>query len=256
MKKLLFVIATALLLGACTKENDLSTEAKTGGQSGSITRFAVFQHYMYVLNLHEIQTYDIADKDHPKLVHTLPTDYGLETITIYDNSMFVGSTTALYIIDIHTNPATPTLLSKSDRLFDLGFTGCDPVAVKGDYAYSTIKVVENICGRISTESALVVYDVSDKSNPFVLGTFTLNIPNGLGITDNYLFVCDEGCDEVFVFDITDPSAVTLTPFGFKITDPYDLIIDGQKLIVSAKTDFQIFDISNIAQIKRLGLISK
>ncbi len=255
MKKLLFVSITALVLVACGKEADLSL-SESIGKSGSITRFAIFQHYMYVLNLNEVQTFDIADKDHPVLVNTLETDYGLETITIYDNSLFIGSTTALYILDINTNPGAPTLLSKSERLFDIGFTGCDPVVVKGNYAYSTIKVVENICGRISAESALVIYDVSDKSNPFVVGTFTLNIPNGLGIKDNYLFVCDEGCDMVMIFDITDPSAIALTPYGFKITDPYDLIIDGQKMIVSAKTDFEIFDLSNIEQIKRLGRISK
>ena len=95
MKKLLFIALISLLYFGCAKE--AAFESGTNGKSGSITRFAVYQNYMYVLNLNEVQTYDITQKDKPTLVHRLPTDYGLETITIYDNSVFLGSTTALYM---------------------------------------------------------------------------------------------------------------------------------------------------------------
>jgi hypothetical protein len=252
MKKLLFIACSMLLLFACSK--DAASESIIG-KSGSITRFAIYQDYMYVLNLNEVQTYNIEQKDHPVLVHRLATDYGLETITIYDNSVFVGSTTALYILDI-SNPAAPTIQAQSDRLADAGFTGCDPVAVKDHYAYSTVKVVENICGSIAAQSALIVYDIHDKSAPVSVGIYPLSLPNGLGIKDNYLFVCDEGSDELVVFDITDPTALTVTDFSLPITDPYDLIIDGPKMIVSAKTDFQVFDISDVAHIRKIGQISK
>ena len=254
MKKLLFSICIALLCFACSKDSASSLEGNPG-KSGSITRFAIYQDYMYLLNLNEVQTYDIKQKEHPVLVHQMPTDYGLETITIYDGTVFLGSTTSLYILDI-SNPAAPVIQSKSERISDIGFSGCDPVAVKGNYAYSTIKVIENICGTISAASALVVYDIHDKSAPVVVGTYDLNIPNGLGYKDNYLFVCDEGSDELLVYDITDPTQLVLTPYAVSITDPYDLIVDGQKMIVSSKTDFQIFDISDITQIKKLGQISK
>ncbi len=159
MKKILFILPIALLLFACSKDAALSEAG--AGQSGSITRFAVFQHYMYVLNLNEVQTYDISQKEHPVLVHRLATDYGLETITIYDNAVFLGSTTALYILDV-SDPAAPKIQSKSERLSDIGFSGCDPVAVKGNYAYSTIKTILNICGTASAQSDLVVYDITDK----------------------------------------------------------------------------------------------
>ena len=140
MKKLLFTACAALLFLACSK--DASLEGATG-KSGSITRFAIYQHFMYVLNLNEVQTYDITVKEHPVLVHRLPTDYGLETITVYDNTVFLGSTTALYILDV-SHPASPVIQSKSDRLLDIGFNGCDPVLIKGNYAYSTIKIFVNI----------------------------------------------------------------------------------------------------------------
>lgn len=254
MKKLLLLMLSVVVLGACSKDF-LSESAPGQGVSGSITRFAVNGNYMYVLNQNEVQTYDITDRANPVLKHRLATDWGLETITFYDNSLFLGSTTALYILDI-TNPAVPVIQAKSDRLSAVGFTGCDPVAVNGDYAYSTIKVIENICGVISAESALIVYDVSNKSNPKVLGTYPMNIPNGLGYKDNYLFVCDEGSDLLVVYDITNPAALELAPVTVPMTDPYDLIVDGQRMIVSTKTDFQIFDVSQLPQIRKIGTIGK
>ncbi len=253
MKKLLFALSVTLLSFQCG-ESSLESLSDVG-KSGSITRFAIYQHYMYVLNLNEVQTYDITQKDKPVLVHHLPTDYGLETITVYDSTVFVGSTTALYILDV-SNPAAPTIQSQSDRLTDIGFNGCDPVAVKGNYAYSTLKVIANACGRVSAQSALVVYDITDKSAPVVVGTYFLSTPNGLAYKDHYLFVCDEGRDQLIVFDITDPTNLVETGYALDITDPYDLIVDGQKMIVSSKTDFQVFDVSDVTQIKRLGQIVK
>ncbi len=254
MKKILFLFLFATALGACSKDF-LSESAPNQGVSGSVTRFAVHGNYMYVLNQNEVQTYDIADRANPVLKHRLATDWGLETITFYDNTLFLGSTTALYILDI-SNPAAPVVQAKSDRLSTVGFSGCDPVAVNGNYAYSTIKVIENICGTFSAESALIVYDITDKSSPKVLGTYPMNIPNGLGYKDNYLFVCDEGSDLLVVYDISNPAVLQLAPVSVPMTDPYDLIVDGQRMIVSTKTEFQIFDVSQLPQIRKIGAIGK
>ncbi|MBL7782923.1 MAG: hypothetical protein JNM22_16965 [Saprospiraceae bacterium] len=253
MRRHLVLAATiALLLASCSKDAD---SVNTQGQSGSITRFAVYDHFMYVLNQNEVQTYDISQKDAPKLVHRLPTDYGLETITIYDHAIFIGSVSALYILNID-NPAAPYILAKSDRLSDIGFTGCDPVVVKDDYAYSTLKIIRNACGSIAAQSALVVYDISDKSAPVSVGVYPMNIPNGLGYKDNYLFVCDEGSDQLRIFDISNPLDVQETSWAVNITDPYDLIVDGERMIVSSKTDFQIFDLADVVHLKKLGQIPK
>lgn len=252
MKTLKLLLAgLALLAAACSKD---AAFTDTTGKSGSITRFAVHQNYMYALNQNEVLTYSLEDADHPVLVHRLPADYGLETIIIYDNTIYIGSTSALYILDI-SNPAAPSLLSKANRQ-DVFIGGCDPVVVKDNYAYSTVKIIENICGQISAQSALIVYDVSNKTAPVAKGTYALNIPNGLGYKDNYLFVCDEGSDRLEIFDISDPLSLQLTSYPPVIIDPYDLIIDGDKMIVSTKSDFQIFDISDVADIRRIGYIAK
>jgi hypothetical protein len=253
MKKILLTYLCFLwLLAGCFEKANFAVSE--GGKSGSVTRFTTYQGYMYVLNLNEVQTYSLVNPSKPLLVHTLSTDYGLETINIYDNTIFLGSTTSLYILDI-TDPAAPALLSKTDRLFELS-RRCDPVVVKENYAYSTIKTIENICGSISSISALIVYDISDKTQPIVLNTYDLEIPNGLGYKDNYLFICDEGSDYLEVFDISDPAQLVKTSLGVPILDPIDLIIDGNRMFLATKTDFQIFDVSDMNNIRRIGKIDR
>lgn len=249
----LFSISVLLLAAACSKES--ASLESAGGKSGSITRFAVHKGYMYVLNPNEVLTYSLQNADQPLLIHRLRTDYGLETITIYENAIFLGSSTALYILNID-NPAAPVIQAKSER-FGAFFGGCDPVVVKDDFAYSTIKIIQNICGNVSSQSALLVYDVSDKNSPVEKGMYFLNIPNGLGYKDNYLFVCDEGSDRLEIFDISNPlELMQLNGYAVPITDPYDLIVDGQKMIVSTKTAFQIYDLGALPMVKKVGQIEK
>ena len=250
--KLVLLLLALICLGlACSKEA-VSVET---GQSGSITRFAVHNGYMYALNPNEVLTYSLADPDHPQLVHRLATDYGLETIVVYEGRIYLGSRTALYILDI-SNPAAPAILSQADRPEAL-FRGCDPVAVQGSYAYSTVKIIQNVCGNISAFSALLTYDVSDPDNPVNTSRTDMNLPNGLGVKDAYLFVCDEGDDVLAVYDLTDPAhPARLTNLDVKITDPVDLIVDEYKMIVSTKTNFEIFDISQLPIVTRVGSISK
>ncbi|MBX2930038.1 MAG: hypothetical protein KF852_19550 [Saprospiraceae bacterium] len=249
---ILFLAGILLLATACSK--DAADIGADPGRSGSITRFAVHAGYMYVLNLNEVQTYALSNPDKPQLVHRLPTDYGLETIIVYENTVYLGSTTALYILDI-SNPAAPQILSQTPRLEVLS-GGCDPVVVKGNYAYSTIKIIENICGRTGFQSALLVYDVSDPTAPVNVGIYSLGVPNGLGYKGDYLFVCDEGTDRVEVFDISDPLSLQLTNYFISLTDPVDLIVSGDKMIVSAKTEFRFYDISDVADIRPIGQIAK
>jgi hypothetical protein len=250
MKKIF--LGFLMLMVACTQDADLASSE--GGKSGSITRFTTYQGYMYVLNLNEVQTYSLSNPNKPLLVHTLTTDYGLETINIYDNTIFLGSTSSLYILDI-SDPAVPVLLSKTDRTFFFS-KRCDPVVVKGNYAYSTIKTIENICGSTSSISALIVYDISNKTLPVELATYDLVTPNGLGYKDNYLFVCDEGTDRLEVFDISDPKQLVKTSFAILIVDPTDLIVDGDRMFAATKTDFQIFDVSDMNNIRRIGKIDR
>lgn len=255
MKKHLFLfLAAALLAQSCAEFSSNESFAADNGVSGSITRFAVYRNYLYALNANEVQTYRLQESGDPLLIHRLPTDYGLETIILYENTIYIGSRTALYILGID-NPEAPVLLSQTLRQAEF-FGGCDPVVVKGNFAYSTIKIIQNICGFASAQSALIVYDISNKAVPVQVGIYPLQLPNGLGYSGDYLFVCDEGSDRVEVFDISNPRALKPTPYAIALEDPVDLIVKGGRMIVSAKRSFHFFDISDPANIRRAGVIGK
>jgi len=129
------------------------------------------------------------------------------------------------------------------------------VVVKGNYAYSTIKIIENVCGQIGSQSALLIYDVSDKNNPLLKHQIFLSLPNGLGYEGNYLFICDEGAKGVLVFDISTPDQPQQIN-SIALENPIDVIATEGKLIISAKTSFGFYDISDIQNIKKLGEIGK
>ena len=229
-----------LLTVACTQDSSLFIESQTG-VSGSITRFATLGDYMYTLNPNELQTFDISDPNNPKHVSELETDYGLETIFIYDNRIYLGARTGLYILALD-DPSQPKLLSQTTRS-DSFFGACDPVVVKDSYAYSTVKTIENICGNINTLSALLVYEVSDPENPVLRQEFILEAPNGLAYTDAYLYVCDSSAGKILAFDITNPNEVVQqSDLNYSLQDPMDIIIDGDRMITSTKDDFVILSI--------------
>ena len=258
MKQLFYFLMLAFIVTACSKDdglesfqgNDLSGTGE--GTSGSITRFTTFGDYLYALDQNQVLTYDISAKNEPVLVSKLKTDYGLETIIIYDATIFVGSRNALYILDI-ANPAYPSVISKSER-DDLNLTGgCDPVVVKENHAFATVKIIENVCGQTSMQSQLLVYDITDKINPELLVTVAMDIPNGLGYRGDYLFVCDEGRNEIVIFDISSPGNI----FEFDaipLDAPIDIIIREDRMIVSTKNNFTIYDISDIQNIREVAFI--
>lgn len=238
------------ILTGCKKDGEMNTQQN--GLPGSITRFAVLNNYLYALDQNRVLTYDVSNSSNMIKVSELKTDFGLETITIYEGTIYIGSRTALYILGLD-NPAAPELLSKSER--DPMFSGgCDPVVVKGDYAYSTIKIIENICGTVNQFSRLLVYNVNNPENPSLIGEYEMNIPNGLGYKENTLFVCDEGADQVILFNISNPT--NLSQIGaINLTDPVDVIVNADRMVVSTKTGFSFYNIADINNIQDLGTIS-
>lgn len=245
------VVLSMCFLAACSFD---AFNEESQGQSGSLTRFVVHNGYMYSLNPNEVVTFFIQQDGKPLEKHRLVLDYGLETVLIYEGVMYLGSRNGLYIIDIST-PAKPVLISETTRPAQL-FGGCDPVSVKDSIVFSTVKVIENICGVNNAMSALLVYQVDDLYDPELIGTYTLNLPNGLGYKDNVLFVCDDGTDEVVLFDITDPSKLDELQWTISVDDPVDLIVYQDRLLVSTDTDFHFYDIQDITDIRPLGIISK
>ncbi len=259
MKNILQILSFSLLivLSACTEDASIagSFNESQSGTSGSITRFAILNDFMYTLNPNQLQTFDISDADNPVLLSELETDYGLETIFIYEDRIYLGSRVGLFILGLD-DPAQPNLLSQTPREEEF-FGSCDPVVVKDTYAYSTVKTVVNICGTVNTQSALLVYEVSDPENPIQTQAFQLSQPNGLAFTDKFLYVCDTGSEELLVFDISNPAEVELRrDLSYALLDPFDIIVDDDRMIVSTINDFVILSLDEDGGITFVKNIAK
>ncbi|MFH6603544.1 LVIVD repeat-containing protein [Maribacter algicola] len=163
------------------------------GQGGSLARFKIVENYLYAVDSHNINVFNIEDLENPQDLEDVYAGFDIETIFNRGQHLFLGSMRGMYIYDI-SSPATPTFVSE----FQHG-TACDPVVVDGDYAYVTLRG-GNFCG--ATESGLFIVDISNIGNPELKISYPMDGPYGLGIKDEKLFVCD-GDSGLKVYDKTD-----------------------------------------------------
>ena len=190
-------------------------EASDGGQTGqggSLARFKIVDEYLYAVDSHMINVFDISDLENPKDLEDVYAGFDIETIFNRGEHLFLGSMRGMYIFDI-SSPATPTFVSQ----FEHG-TACDPVVVDGDYAYVTLRG-GNGCGAL--ESGLFIVDISNIQTPELTISYPMEEPYGLGIRDEKLFVCD-GSSGLKVYDKTNVEELTLLNH-FKDIVTFDVI---------------------------------
>ena len=190
---------------------EAASDAQTG-QGGSLARFKIVGDFLYAVDSHQINVFDIADLENPRDLEDVFAGFDIETIYNRGNHLFLGSMRGMYIYDI-SSPATPTFVSE----FQHG-TACDPVVVDNQYAYITLRGGNN-CGAL--ESGLFIVDITSISEPALVTSYSMDDPYGLGIKDNKIFVCD-GSSGLKVYDKTDvENLVMLNHFKDIVT--YDVI---------------------------------
>ncbi len=191
---------------------EATNDAGGTGQGGSLARFKIVDDYLYAVDSHSINVFNIQDLENPQDLQDVYAGFDIETIFNKDNYLFLGSMSGMYIYDI-SSPAEPTFISE----FQHG-TACDPVVVDGDYAYVTLRG-GNRCG--ATESGLFIIDISNIANPVLSESYAMDEPYGLGIKEEKLFICD-GASGLKVYDKTDvENLVSLDHFENIIT--FDVI---------------------------------
>ncbi|MCC6251629.1 MAG: hypothetical protein IT238_04115 [Bacteroidia bacterium] len=246
MKKLLSLWCLLLLL-ACGKESGNMLDSNTA-KNGSLSRFAIKDQCMYALDFDALKVFDISDNNRPELKNTLKLDFGIETISIYGNYIYVGAINGIYIVDIKS-AFNPILLQKVEH-----HISCDPVVIQNDIAYSTQRSNAVDCGNAWSRSLLLVYDVKDPINPKEINSLAMEKPYGLAVENNWLFVCDEGRNGVVIFDISQPDK----PYEkgiIAVKEARDIILTYPYMIISTKTDFKIFNYSNVQSTYYLSSIT-
>jgi hypothetical protein len=262
MKKILFsLLVLSVIISSCSVDDEWIWPFGTGTTTNnSVTKFIVHDGFMYSLSFNELKTFSLVNPDKPLEINKVKIgERMLESIVAFDSTLFIGNRDQLFGVSI-ANPEIPKVINETFRLnYDQAlnmFEGCDPVVIKNKRAFVTTKFGNTSCGRFTPENKVFLYDIS-VSSPVLLDSLTLAIPEGLAYLDNRLYVCDFGDNQVKVFDIsTDSTLVALTTQNIDCPEPKEALIMGQQLVISAKDEYRIYDISNPDLAVKVATVNK
>ncbi len=234
---LIIAFFAALTLNSCSKDGAMDSGSGTG-TGGSLARFTIYGNYLYVVDGESLKSFDIGDPQNPRLASTIPLGWQIETIYPYNGNLFIGSAAAMYIYSL-AQPGQPQYEGMASHV-----RACDPVVAKDSLAYVTVRSTSNgsTCGGAT--NALMTYNISNLQNPYLISSVNLKNPYGLGIRDQYLYVCDDNAG-LKVFDIRNPAQATIVNIETGYTF-FDVIPYQDVLICMVEGGMVIYDIANPA----------
>lgn len=212
------------------------------GAGGSMARFTIVNNTLYAVSDFSLNVVSIANAADPVFSNKVDIGWGIETIYPFNNRLFIGSTSGMFIYDIN-NPSQPVKLGSFSHA-----RSCDPVVADNNYAYVTLRSGTPCQGFIEQ---LDVVDISNLNSPSLVKTYSMTNPHGLAKDGNLLIICD-GRDGLKFYDATDVRNLVLQK---QITglETYDVIaINGWALVVATDGLYQ-YDYTNV---NNVNLISK
>jgi len=216
------------------------------GIAGSMARFMLNNEFLYLI-AHPwlLKTVDTESGSEMQVVDSIEVSRDMETLYRLGDKLFIGTTTGMLIYGLD-NPDKPAFLSSYDHI-----TACDPVVTDGRYAYVTLRT-GNRCG--GNQNLLEVIDISSITNPYLVKSYPMYNPHGLGIEGDLLFICD-GDAGLKIYDRTDPLGILTNQLAhFADIDTYDVIpLEGILMLIGEDGIYQYdyTDIQNIVQISHL-----
>ncbi|MFP4088741.1 MAG: LVIVD repeat-containing protein [Cyclobacteriaceae bacterium] len=241
---MVFSLSVMIFSSCDTSDTDVSPVGEhNSGQGGSMARFAISQNHLYTVDLNSLHVYDISQPDQPVELRSVFVGVNIETIFPRGEHLFIGSQDGMYIYDI-SQPANPTQLSVYRHI-----VSCDPVVADDQYAYVTLRSVEGMCGRFTNQ--LDVVDISQLTAPFLVRTYPMTFPKGLGIDNKTLFVCDDGLK---VFDATHADSLQLK-HHFQIEANDVIPYKGTLMVIGDDGLYQYFYGDTIQLASKLPFVS-
>jgi hypothetical protein len=212
------------------------------GIAGSFARFGLADNFLYTVDNWLLRSWSLANPTCPAKSDSVWLGWNAETIFPWKDRLFVGSQSGVFIFN-NSNPASPVLEATFNHA-----TGCDPVVCDDTHAYVTIHDGTTCNG---TFNQLDVIGIDNLPSANLLKTYPMKRPFGLSITNEHLFLCDEGLK---IFDKTNPLDLKLLSH-LKNISTYDVIAftDSHLLLIGDDGFFQ-FDVSDPANPKQLSLI--
>jgi len=227
-----------------SKSAEGSGSGNPTGKGGSMARFTIVGNYMYSVDRTNLQVFDISIADNPRPWSKVNIGWDIETIFPFQNKLFIGSMTGMFIYDI-SNPVYPTYVSQFSHA-----RTCDPVVAEDNTAYVTLRSGTS-CG--GNQNQLDILDISNLTSPKLIRTYPMQGPNGLAVDNKTLFICD-GVAGLKVFDARNPKEIQLLDWESDII-PYDVILLGSSALVIGDYGVYQYDYSGPKNLKLLSKIS-
>lgn len=225
-------------------ENSSSSGNSASGLNGSMSRFGLYQGYLYTVINNSMSIFNLSGEKPVKAADNIYIGGNVETIFSYKDNLFMGTPTGMLIYSVK-DPLKPDYQSSLQHVY-----GCDPVVVENDLAYVTIHS-GNMCGQNANE--LFIVDVSDVKMPKQIVSYTMTGPKGLGIDNGTLFLCDDGLK---VYKSDDPQKLMSNQLAHhKGMNGYDVIPHGNTLMMIAENGLYQYDYSDLQNIRQISVLS-
>ncbi len=211
------------------------------GIGGSYARFGLYNDYLYTVDNNWLRSWSVAAAC-PLRSDSVLVGQNIETIFPWKDYLFIGSQTGVFIFD-NSNPAHPVQKARFDHA-----SGCDPVVCDDQYAYVTIHEGTTCNG---TFNQLDIIGIENLPNASLLKTYPMQRPFGLSVTNEHLFLCDDGLK---IFDKSDPLALKQLAH-LRDIKAYDVIaFSDSHLLLVGDGGFYQFDVSDPEHPRQLSLL--
>jgi hypothetical protein len=215
------------------------------GIGGSMARFGIKEDMLYVMDQNTLKVFDITNKTMPVKINDISPGWGIETMFLTGNMMFLGTTTGMVILDISV-PSSPVSMG-----FFSHARSCDPVIVDDTLAYITLRTGTGCGGNLNV---LDVVNIKDITKPKPVISYGMTNPHGLGKDGNLLFICD-GSAGLKIYDASDPKKITGNLiYRYSDINAYDVIPLGNVLVLIGDDGLYQYNYSNIKNITLLSSI--
>jgi hypothetical protein len=219
-----------------------ATQNKTA-TNGSTARFSIINQFLYTVGYSNLTTFDISNPFVPALTSTVQVDWHVETIYPMKNRLFVGTNNGVYMYDVQSAPAKPTLVGQFTHIRE-----CDPVIADDNYAYVTLN---DSSACLGTLDQLQIVNIKDINNSYWVKSYQLMHPVGLSKDGDNLFICD-GKAGLKIYNASDVNNLQLIK-EFSDAVDYDVVAENGIAIVVAANGLYEYDYS---QLGNIHLISK
>lgn len=229
---ILSLLILALLTVRCADQSaDISADNGTG-IGGSLARFVIKGNYLYTIDFSTLRYYDISQPATPVFKKEIRLDVGVETIFPLEDWLFLGTQWGMLIYRVADN-GEPEYVSTYSHV-----RSCDPVVANSEFAYVTLRA--NGCNAVNgnfTDDRLEIISLANIQQPQILAEYQMEEPWGMGLDDNWLFVCD-GQFGLKMYDVTNSQDIQLVQHITTINARDAIALNGLLLVIGPDSVYQ------------------